>query len=83
MAPATVDTALPTFNPAFREPLSVSNYKEPYITGPKVYKREAEEKGTDTQPAAKYANYLPTWNPEERKYTLKPLGTDAKVIIRL
>jgi sulfonate dioxygenase len=68
MAPATVEIALPTFDPAFREPLAVSNYKEPLITGPKAYKKDAEEKGTETQPAAKYTNYLPTWNPDERKH---------------
>jgi sulfonate dioxygenase len=65
MAPATVETpVLPTLNPAFREPSS--QYKEPLITGPKAFKREAEEKGTEVQPAAKYPNYLPAWNPNER-----------------
>jgi sulfonate dioxygenase len=42
-----------------------SAYKD-QASGPRQYNRELEEKGADGKPAAKYANYLPTWNPEQK-----------------
>jgi sulfonate dioxygenase len=68
MAPALVETRQEnSFNPAFREPVSgVGQYKEAYIGGPKAFKKEVEEKGSDTQPAATYPKYLPVWDPNKR-----------------
>ena len=65
MAPS-VEIPQPTLNPAFRQ--QFSNYKEAFITGPKVFNKDAELHGTETQPAAKCAHYLPTWDQNERKY---------------
>lgn len=44
----------------------VSDYKEAYIGGPKVYDAEKETKGSAEQPAAKYPNYLPTWDANKK-----------------
>jgi sulfonate dioxygenase len=68
MAPALVETAQPTQNPAFRDVSGVGQYKEAYIGGPKSFKKEVEEKGSETQPAARYTNYLPVWDPEKRMH---------------
>lgn len=72
MAPALVEsqTIDATFNPAFREVSGVGNYKEAYIGGPKAFSREIEEKGSESQPAASYPNYLPVWDPKKRKVNL-------------
>ena len=68
MAPALVESApLASLNPAFREKSGVGQYKEAYIGGPRAYKKDAELKGTETQPAARFANYLPVWDREKRK----------------
>jgi sulfonate dioxygenase len=45
-------------------------YKEAYIGGPKVFSKEAELKGTKTQPPAKYPNYLPTWDGSVKLVTI-------------
>jgi sulfonate dioxygenase len=73
MAPALVETLNQqhTLNPIFKEVSGVGNYKEAYIGGPKAFKKEVEEKGSATQPAAKYPNYLPVWDPVKSK---KPLS---------
>jgi sulfonate dioxygenase len=62
MAPALVET--PTqVAVRVREAIGLpEGYKEAYIGGPKVYQKEVEEKGNSAQPAAKYPNYLPTWD---------------------
>ena len=67
MAPAAVASApLPSLNPAFREVSGVGQYKEAYIGGPRAFKKDVETQGSETQPAAKYTNYLPIWDPEKR-----------------
>jgi len=60
MAPALVETPQ---EPAVSYTKSgTGQYKEAYIGGPKVFSQEAELKGTEKQPPAKYPNYLPTWD---------------------
>ncbi|KAF2090248.1 TauD-domain-containing protein [Saccharata proteae CBS 121410] len=59
MAPVAVSTPAPA--PAPRGPV---DYKEAFITGPKAYNKEAEEKGSANQAPAKHPKYLPTWNPQ-------------------
>ena len=66
MAPALVETQQSTFDLTFREVSGVGQYKEAYIGGPKAFKKEVEEKGSDSQPAASFPNYLPVWNPNKR-----------------
>jgi sulfonate dioxygenase len=68
MAPALVETqqAGSTFDAAFRQVSGVGQYKEAYIGGPKAFKKEVEEKGSETQPPASHANYLPVWDREKR-----------------
>ena len=78
MAPALVETQQSSFNPAFREVSGVGQYKEAYIGGPKAFKKDVEEKGSATQPAAKYPNYLPVWDPNKRKTAT---STDEGVFI--
>jgi sulfonate dioxygenase len=56
MAPALVESAQATLNPAFREVSGVGQYKEGYIGGPKAFKKDVEGKGSETQPAARYTN---------------------------
>jgi sulfonate dioxygenase len=69
MAPALVESApLASLNPAFREKTGVGQYKEAYIGGPKAYKKEVELKGSETQPAARYTNYLPIWDANKREW---------------
>ncbi|KAF2435857.1 TauD-domain-containing protein [Tothia fuscella] len=82
MAPALVETQHAAFNPAFREVSGVGQYKEAYIGGPKAFKKDVEEKGSETQPAATYPLYLPIWDPEEHHEPLVPFthtdhGKDA------
>lgn len=68
MAPALVETAsFPSLDPAFREVSGVGQYKEAYIGGPRAFKKDVETQGSDTQPAARYTNYLPIWDPEKCK----------------
>lgn len=45
-------------------PQGQADFKTP-CSGPDVYNREAEEKGTENYPPAKYQNYLPTWDREQ------------------
>lgn len=40
--------------------------KEVFIGGPQAYSKTEEEKGTKHQPAAKYPNYLPIWDPDTK-----------------
>jgi len=85
MAPALVETASQlgaTFDPAFRQVSGVGQYKEAYIGGPKAFKKEVEEKGSETQPPATYPNYLPIWDREKHYEPLIPFthtdhGKDA------
>jgi len=82
MAPALVESRQSEFNPAFREVSGVGQYKEAYIGGPKAFKKEVEEKGSETQPAARYPNYLPVWDPNKHYEPLVPFthsdhGKDA------
>jgi hypothetical protein len=64
MAPSVETAHAPTLNPAFREPPTGPVEYKVFATGPSAYKPEAEEKGTDKQPAATYPKYLPTWDAE-------------------
>lgn len=41
-----------------------TKYSETFISGPKNFKAEVETQGSETQPAAKYKHYLPTWDAE-------------------
>lgn len=68
MAPALVETQETTLNPVFKLPVSgVGQYKEAYISGPKAFKKDVEEKGSETQPPATYPLYLPVWDREKRE----------------
>lgn len=59
MAPALVE---PAPQPAVNFTKSgTGDYKEAFIGGPKAFRPDAELKGTEKQPPAKYPNYLPTW----------------------
>jgi sulfonate dioxygenase len=73
MAPSVETAPLPTLNPAFREPPTGPVEYNVFATGPEAYKPEVEEKGTETQPPAKYANYLPTWDAEKSMNTFQIL----------
>jgi len=83
MAPALVETPHQgTFNPISKEVSGVGQYKEAYIGGPKAFKRDVELRGSSTQPAARYPNYLPVWNPDKKYEPLVPFdhvehGKDA------
>lgn len=83
MAPAAVASApIQSLNPAFREVSGVGQYKEAYIGGPRAFKKDVELQGSETQPAAKYANYLPIWDPKKHYDPLTPFehydhGKDA------
>ena len=70
MAPSVETAPIPTLSPAFREPPTGPAEYKVFATGPEAYKPEVEEKGTDKQPAAKYPNYLPTWDAEKSMYTI-------------
>ncbi|KAI9807297.1 MAG: hypothetical protein M1833_000040 [Piccolia ochrophora] len=59
-----------------------SDYKEVLFGGPKTFDEEAETKGTDKQPPARYPNYLPVWDKETFYPPLTPFkhyehGKDA------
>ncbi|KIW07577.1 uncharacterized protein PV09_01532 [Verruconis gallopava] len=83
MASALVENSFSSsLNPAFREVSGVGNYKEAYIGGPRAFKKDVEEKGSETQPAARYPHYLPVWDPEKHYPPLVPFehydhGKDA------
>ncbi|KAF2470727.1 TauD-domain-containing protein [Lindgomyces ingoldianus] len=63
MAPAFVETPQPA---ATYVRNGTGEYKEAYIGGPKAFRQDAELKGTEKQPPAKYPHYLPTWDPEKK-----------------
>jgi sulfonate dioxygenase len=66
MAPALVETpSQDSFNPISKEVSGVGQYKEAYIGGPKAFQKDVELRGSSTQPAARYPNYLPVWNPDK------------------
>jgi hypothetical protein len=44
-----------------------TKYSETFISGPKNFKADIEIKGSETQPAAKYKHYLPTWDATKSK----------------
>jgi sulfonate dioxygenase len=68
MAPAAVVSAPhQSLNPAFREVSGVGSYKEAFTGGPRAFKKDVEIHGSETQPAARYTNYLPVWDPEKRE----------------
>lgn len=67
MAPALVETA-----PAAAPLRDLGNYKEVFLSGPQVFRKDVEEKGNATQPAARYQNYLPVWDPNEHHEPLIP-----------
>ncbi|KAF2665283.1 TauD-domain-containing protein [Microthyrium microscopicum] len=81
--PPPADVASGVFTHALREPpTGPTQYSEAFVSGPKVYSKEAEEKGTETQPAAKYKHYLPTWDANKTYPPLQPFehiehGKDA------
>ncbi|KAF2141218.1 uncharacterized protein K452DRAFT_271899 [Aplosporella prunicola CBS 121167] len=76
MAPVAVQT--PAEPAPVRGPI---DYKEAFITGPKAYNKEYEEKGSAHQAPAKYPNYLPTWDsktyPPLEPFTHYDHGKDA------
>jgi hypothetical protein len=45
-----------------------TQYSETFISGPKTFKADVEIKGSETQPAAKYKHYLPTWDATKSKH---------------
>ncbi|MCJ1275894.1 hypothetical protein MMC21_003699 [Puttea exsequens] len=68
MAPGLVD---------LHQSPAISNYtdvgpKDVFIGGPKAFNRDAEEKGTATQPPATHSKYLPVWDPDTKYELLKP-----------
>jgi sulfonate dioxygenase len=68
MAPSLIEVEPPkTEVPVKAVSTGLSEYKEAFSTGPKGFNTEAEMKGTATQPAASYPNYLPVWNNETEK----------------
>lgn len=68
MAPALIEiSSQDSVNPESKQVSGVGQYKEAFIGGPKAFKRDVELRGSATQPAAKYPQYLPIWNPEKRK----------------
>ncbi|ORY13567.1 hypothetical protein BCR34DRAFT_510846 [Clohesyomyces aquaticus] len=79
MAPALVETPQAAATYAKN---GTGEYKEAYIGGPKAYRLDAELKGTEKQPPAKYPKYLPTWDSEKTYPPLQPFehyehGKDA------
>ncbi|KAF2446799.1 TauD-domain-containing protein [Karstenula rhodostoma CBS 690.94] len=64
MAPALVEVPLPEAINYAKS--GTGAYKEAFQSGPKSFRADAELKGTEKQPPAKYPNYLPTWN--DKKY---------------
>lgn len=82
MAPSAIETVTTAPAPELsrlRLEVNRSAYKE--LT-PVSYEKEAETQGKDGFQAAKYANYLPTWNAEQKYAPLEPFehyehGKDA------
>ncbi|KAF9737859.1 hypothetical protein PMIN06_004305 [Paraphaeosphaeria minitans] len=64
MAPALVEVSLPEAINYAKS--GTGAYKDAFAAGPKHFKADAELKGTDKHPPAKYPNYLPTWT--DKKY---------------
>ncbi|KAK7518525.1 uncharacterized protein IWZ02DRAFT_489369 [Phyllosticta citriasiana] len=59
MAPIAVET------PQQQAPgRGLFDYKEAFLTGPKAFKRDIEEHGSENQAPASYPHYLPTWDPK-------------------
>ncbi|KFA73627.1 hypothetical protein S40288_02605 [Stachybotrys chartarum IBT 40288] len=81
MAPSATTTAtVAEAKPAATYKLSVGQYKELSTSS---FDKDTEE-GNKGEPAAKYPNYLPTWNPEQKYPPLEPFehyehGKDADV----
>ncbi|KAI9838986.1 MAG: hypothetical protein M1819_004194 [Sarea resinae] len=79
MAPALTEPPVRLAEPASFK--GVSEYKEAFNTGPTAYQKDAEEKGTDKHPPAKYPHYLPTWEkvsyPPLEPFTHYEHGKDA------
>lgn len=69
MAPALIETpSQDSVNPETKQVSGVGEYKEAFIGGPKAFKRDVELRGSSTQPAARYPDYLPVWNPEKSRW---------------
>ncbi|KAL5384291.1 hypothetical protein DPSP01_005439 [Paraphaeosphaeria sporulosa] len=64
MAPALVEVPLPEATNYAKS--GTGAYKDAFAAGPKHFKADAELKGTEKHPPAKYPNYLPTWT--DKKY---------------
>jgi hypothetical protein len=54
-----------------------TKYSETFISGPKNFKADIEIKGSETQPAAKYKHYLPTWDATKSKQNLLSLRSTS------
>ena len=81
MTPIALVTAREEKDTEVRIKKSTINYKE-QSSGKADYDEKAEEEGIDEHAAAKYKNYLPTWNPDEKYPPLHPFehverGKDA------
>lgn len=61
----TTEVVSLAFAPA-SDPKELVGPKEVFIGGPQAYSKSAEEEGTKHQPAARYPNYLPIWDPETK-----------------
>lgn len=79
MAPGLIDPSQPATAPVPQKGLV--GPKEAFTGGPKVYSKDAEEKGTAKHPPASHPNYLPVWD-EEIKYVGtchgEPLGVNMR-----
>ena len=58
---------------------NASPYKD-QAGGPRAYNKELEEHGDANHSAAKYQNYLPTWNPEQKYPPLEPFAHTERAI---
>jgi len=83
MAPSATETITVPAQTAPKPTLKVTGGIGPYKElAPVTYEKEAELNGKDGFEAAKYPNYLPTWNPEQKYPPLQPFehydhGKDA------
>ncbi|KAH9875412.1 hypothetical protein J1614_004904 [Plenodomus biglobosus] len=63
MVPALVETVVEQNDTEYKS--GFGQYKEAVFSGPAVFKKELELRGTDKHAPARYPNYLPTWDNEK------------------
>ncbi|KAF8849311.1 taurine dioxygenase [Acephala macrosclerotiorum] len=62
----------PSAAPSATDPTKPTIAQARPIPGPKSFNKELELNGNDKYPAAKYPNYLPTWDPDQHDPPLEP-----------